>query len=204
MFNEHEITSFLEDPQIFDAVVENRRNFLLQEAKFLEINEHDFLSLIMMAPSVGIAKSNGAVSLFEELALNKMARKMSKGGYFLKQDPVAHAMKYLIKNYEQWEQPFFDVIKLCMVKSFDVQKVQDVELEAEGEKPVITFSQHLMRIPYGFVRFLTSFFLQDENDLIQERQVSQVEYTKILDLAEKLEINEVPAFKSFLKTFIIK
>ena len=50
----------------------------------MDLSEHDFLSLILMTPTVGIALANGSISLFEELALNKMARKMSKGGYFLK------------------------------------------------------------------------------------------------------------------------
>src|SRR5690606_23114387 len=119
MFSENEIATMIEIPEVLDSVTAIRKAFIEKEANFLEISEHDFLSLIMMTPTVGIALSNGTISLFEELALNKMARKMSKGGFFLKVDPVAHAMKFLIKNFTNWELPFYEVIKLCMSKTFD-------------------------------------------------------------------------------------
>ena len=204
MFNEYEIASFLEDPEISDAVAKKKKSFTSSEAEFLEISDHDFLSLIMMTPATGIALSNGNVSLFEELALNKMARKMSKGGYFLKVDPVAHAMKFLIKSYDIWELSFFEVIKLCMAKSFDYKKLQKPDAELDKEVSLYTFAQHLMLVPYGFVRFLSSFFLQDENNVTQERSISKVEYEKIKDMGIKLELDNIPIYQEFLKTFKIK
>lgn len=204
MFNEHEISSFLEDPEVMDEILKKKKDFITSEAKFLEISDHDFLSLIMMTPATGIALSNGSVSLFEELALNKMARKMSRGGYFLKQDPVAHAMKFLIKAYDKWELPFFEVIKLCMKKSFDFKKLARLDSEYNPDAPIMTFAQHLMVVPYGFVRFLSSFFLHDENHVTQERSISKVEYDKIADMGRKLEFDNIPIFQEFLKTFQIK
>ena len=204
MFNEYEIDTLLDDEDILNAVVENRKNFVMKEARFLEISEHDFLSLIMMTPSVGLALSNGNVSLFEELALNKMARKMSKGGFFLKHDPVAHAMKFLIKKYEDWEQPFFKVILLCMNKSFSYDKIKNQEFHSPANDPLRICAHQLMHMPYGFVRFLSSFFLHDENNIVQQREIGTKEYNKILDMSVKLELNECPAFQSFLKTFKVK
>ena len=65
-----------------------------------------------------MALANGSVSLFEELALNKKARKLSKGGYFLKKDPVVYAMKFLLDKYDIWEARFFEVLRLAMGRSF--------------------------------------------------------------------------------------
>ncbi|MGK7390226.1 MAG: hypothetical protein ACNS60_07740 [Candidatus Cyclobacteriaceae bacterium M2_1C_046] len=204
MFNENEISSFLEDAEILNEVLTKKKEFIASEAEFLEISEHDFLSLIMMTPATGIALSNGSVSLFEELALNKMARKMSKGGYFLKLDPVAHAMKFFIKSYEKWESPFFDVIKLCMHKSFDIKQLSELQSARNSDKQMLNFTQHLMSVPYGFVRFLTSFFLHDENNLTRERSISKVEYEKITDMGSKLGFDAIPVYQEFLKTFQIK
>ncbi|MGB3465403.1 MAG: hypothetical protein WBA74_09035, partial [Cyclobacteriaceae bacterium] len=88
MFTEYEIETMVERESILSAVNELKIDFLKTEAPYLEISDHDFLSLVMMTPTVGIALANGSVSLFEELALNRKARKLSKGGYFIKKDPV--------------------------------------------------------------------------------------------------------------------
>lgn len=81
MFTEYEIASMIEIPDIHEATMALKKDFIRNEAPYLEISDHDFFSLVMMAPTVGIALANGSVSLFEELALNKKARKLSKGGY---------------------------------------------------------------------------------------------------------------------------
>ncbi len=96
MFTEYEVELMIEDPKIQEATFELKKDFIKTEAPYLEISDQDFFSLVMLSPTVGIALANGSVSLFEELALNKKARKLSKGGYFLKKDPVVYAMKYLI------------------------------------------------------------------------------------------------------------
>lgn len=204
MFNEHEINFFLQEPQIQALVIDTRKKFILSEAEFLEIGDHDFLSLIMITPSTGIALANGNVSLFEELALNKMARKMSKGGFFLKKDPVAHAMKFLIKDYNHWEVPFLEVIKQCIKYSLKDKDLMVKSAEENAGEPVNNFVQHLMNTPYGFVRFLTLFLLHDEKSLMQQRPISKVEYEKILDLINKLGIDTYPVVHSFIKTFSVK
>jgi hypothetical protein len=204
MFNEHEIDYFLQEPEIQALVTDTRKKFILREAEFLQIGDHDFLSLIMITPSTGIALANGNISLFEELALNKMARKMSTGGYLLKKDPVAHAMKFLINDYDNWEMPFLEVIKRCLNYSFDPADLERIPAQTDGDDPIRIFVQHLMKAPYGFVRFLTSFFLHKESHLIHERHISKVEYNKILDLLGKLELDHYPVTRSFVKTFKVK
>ncbi|HNP17100.1 MAG TPA: hypothetical protein PKL31_01595 [Fulvivirga sp.] len=203
MFSENEIATMIEIPEVLDSVTAIRKAFIEKEANFLEISEHDFLSLIMMTPTVGIALSNGTISLFEELALNKMARKMSKGGFFLKVDPVAHAMKFLIKNYADWELPFYEVIKLCMSKTFDKNSLKKTG-EIDESNLIIGFARELLQAPYAFVRFLTSFFLHDEAEIVEARSISKVEYDKIIDIGNKLEMSQYTVFNSFCKTFEVK
>ncbi|MDH5474541.1 MAG: hypothetical protein OEX22_02500 [Cyclobacteriaceae bacterium] len=203
MFTESEIATLLEIPEVTDAVINAKEDFRSNQVEYLELSDHDFLSLIMMTPTIGIALANGSISLFEELALNKMARKMSKGGYFLKTDPVAHGMKYLIKDYEKWELPFFEVIKVIMQKSFDRKAVLAFDKNFK-EESVRSFAHELLNMPFIFVRFITSFFLHDESDIVETRSVSKVEFEKIEDIGVKLEILEFNFFKSFCKTFHIK
>ncbi|MEQ8927522.1 MAG: hypothetical protein RLO81_17025 [Fulvivirga sp.] len=203
MFTENEVAIMIDIPEVLDAVVAARKEFIGNEANFLEISEHDFLSLIMMTPTVGIALSNGTISLFEELALNKMARKMSKGGFFLKIDPVAHAMKFLIKAFDKWELPFYEIIKICMAKTFDSSTLRKVGAD-QGDYNLTTFAQELMQVPYAYVRFLSSFFLHDEAEIVDERSISKVEFEKIQDIGNKLELSDHLVFASFCKTFNVK
>ncbi|MDH5381520.1 MAG: hypothetical protein OEW75_11740 [Cyclobacteriaceae bacterium] len=202
MFTEYEVQTFLEIPEITSATEELRRQFIKSEAPYLEISTHDFLSLILMTPAVGIAYANGSISLFEEISLNKMARKMSKGGYFWKSDPVARAMKFFIKSFDKWEDRFMLAIKLCMNKSFDAEKV---EANSEDKIPDFeSFSKELMGTPNILVRYLTAFFLYGENEIVEVHSISKVEYEKVLDIGKRLEIDHLHVFKSFLTTFKVK
>lgn len=198
MFSENEIATMVEIPEVLEAITAVRKDFITNEANFLEISEHDFLSLIMMTPTVGMARANGSISLFEELALNKMARKMSKGGFFLKIDPVAHAMKFLIKNYEAWEGKFFDVIKLCMRHTFDTEELKN---KGDANQP---FAKAVMSAPYAFVGFISSFFLPGDAHVADEHSISKVEFEQIKDIGTKLELNEYALFNSFCNTFTVK
>lgn len=203
MFSENEIATIIEIPEVLDEVIKLRKEFIETEANFLEISEHDFLSLIMMTPTVGVALANGTISLFEELALNKMARKMSKGGFFMKVDPVAHAMKFLIKSFDKWELPFLEVIKIAMKQTCDLKSLKLNNANDEDDK-IIGFARELMHAPYAFVRFMTSFFLHDEAEIVEERAISSVEFDKIQDIGNKLEISQYLVFTLFCKTFELR
>ncbi|MEM1406576.1 MAG: hypothetical protein AAGG59_07370 [Bacteroidota bacterium] len=203
MFSENEIATMIEIPAIQEVTATVKNDFINQEANFLEISDHDFLSLIMLSPAVGVALANGSISLFEELALNKMARKMSKGGYFLKMDPVAHAMKFVIKNFQKWEPIFFDVVVKCMDSTIDRKVLMEIDGQDLGD-PIKDFARDLMTVPYIFVRFLSTMVLNDESDIVEHRSISKVEFEKIQDIGAKLDIHETPVFKSFCGTFEVK
>ncbi len=198
MFTEYEAELMIENPKIQEATFELKKDFVKTEAPYLEISDQDFFSLVMMAPTVGIALANGSVSLFEELALNKKARKLSKGGYFLKKDPVVYAMKYLIKNYTVWEDKFFNVIKISMGESCDIESM------TTGRGGVATYKQAVMQTPYIMIRFMASFFLNEDEDIINSRSMVLKDYEKLIDIGHKLDLDRIPVYQMFTKTFTVK
>lgn len=203
MLTEYEIETMLEVPAILEATQRLKKEFIRSDAPYLEISDHDFFSLIMLAPTVGVALANGSVSLFEELALNKKARKASKGGYFLKKDPTVYAMKFLLKNYDKWEARFFDVLKIAMEHSFGIDRLK-VDSPADAEVSYDDYKREVLHSPYILIRFISSFFLQDDEDIIQKRSVNKTDYERLLDIGRKLDLHKVPVFDKFCKTYKVR
>ncbi len=203
MFTEAEIGALIDNPKIQDAVQSIKKEFKKDEAPFLEISDHDFFCLILMMPSVAIALAKGSVSLMEEVALQKKARTVSKGGHFLKKDPVVYALKFLIKNPGKWEKPFYEIIRLAMEQSFDLSIITDDSpyLESISDSE---FHRLLFNAPYIFIRFMNAFFWDESQELlIEKRPISQVEYDKVISIGKNLGLNKTLIFKKFLDNFIV-
>ena len=202
MFTEYEIETMVEIPEIMEANVELKKEFLKTEAPYLEINDHDFFSLVMMAPTIGIALADGNISLFEEIALNKKARKLSKGGYFLKKDPVVYAMKFLIKNYFNWEDKFFKVLKVAMDKACDLSSVTQRKIDTSGEVDYQTYKREVLNSPYILIRFIASFFLENDEDIINaNHKIGKEEFQRMELIGGKLELDKIVVFQMFCQTF---
>lgn len=204
MLTSNEISIILEDPEVLEVVQQLKHDFREREAPYLDISDHDFLSLIIMMPSIAISLAAGDLSLLEEMALNKKARTISNGGYYLKKDPVVYAMKFLIGNAAEWEDRFLSTIKMLMEKTFDRTLINDDDTDhskiSESE-----FKRRLMNAPYMFIRFLHSFFWDDTHeDLSDRRQISKVEFAKVKEIGEKLDLSKTIIFKKFLDTFDVK
>jgi hypothetical protein len=203
MFSENEVATLAEIPEIAEKVRPLKMEFIDSEASFMDISDHDFLALILMTPSVGVALANGSVSLFEELALNKMARRMSLGGFFLKIDPVVHAMNLLIKNFDSWESRFYEVIRFTMDVTID-KTMLEAEERHDFQDEMKMFAYDLMTVPYIFVNFLNSFVLSDESLTVGVRSISRVEFEKLQFIGERLALAKYPVFQTFLNTFEVK
>lgn len=204
MFTENEVSALLNYPGILEEITVLKQKFIDEEAEYLEIEEHDFLSLMLLTPSIGIALSNGSVSLFEEMVLNKKARKLSKGGYWMKQDPVVFAMDHLIKCYDKWAPVFYEHINKIMHKTVDVKSLHDenfsVENTSESEQCI-----QVLKSPFIIVRYLTSFFMNDEEeDFLALQKISQIEYDRVNEIAEQLGIINLPIYKIYLSKLVIK
>ncbi|WP_420581616.1 hypothetical protein [Reichenbachiella sp.] len=203
MFTEYEIETLIENEVIKKATFELKKEFIKNEAPYLEISDQDFFSLIVMAPTVGVALANGSVSLWEEMALNKKARKLSKGGYFMKKDPVVFGLKYLIKQYDNWEEEFLKIIRLTMEECFDVARLE-ADFDTNKKVTESEYRDEVLKSPYIFIRFLSSFFLNDDEDIISPRKISKVDFGRVQSIGEKLGLHKIPLFHYFCSTFIVK
>ncbi|MEO9873167.1 hypothetical protein [Ekhidna sp.] len=202
MFTEYEIESMLEYSEVKEAALTLKKDFLKTEAPYLEIGDEDFFSLIVMAPTIGIAMADGKITLFEEMALNKKARKLSKGGYFMKKDPVVYAMKFLIKNYYNWSDKFMDVLKTTIQVTCDLDNTIKTPLDAKAEVDYHEYRQAVLHSPYLLIRFIASFFLDNDEDIINKNHtIGKSEFQRMMLIGERLELDRVPVFQMFSKTF---
>ncbi len=204
MFTEYEIDTMMEIREIQEATFELKKYFIKNEAPYLELSDHDFFSLVMMTPMVGIAKADGTISLFEELALNKKARKLSKGGYFMKKDPVVYGMKFVIKKYEDWEDNFFELLNKTMHKTFDMKALETNELPPD-KVSYEDYKREVLITPYILIRFMSSFFLENDEDIINsKRTIGRSEYKAMQRIGEKLGMDKLRVFQYFMKTYDVK
>lgn len=202
MFTEYEIETMVEYPEVLEATLELKKDFLKAEAPYLEIGDEDFFSLIIMTPTIGIAMADGTISLFEEMALNKKARKLSKGGYFMKKDPVVYAMKFLIKNYYNWSDRFFDVLKKTIQVTCKLDDMETTKFDPESEVDYKLYKKAVLESPYLLIRFISSFFLENDEDIINSNhKIGKTEYQRLELIGEKLELDKVPVFQMFCQTF---
>lgn len=203
MLTERELVTIMEDQEVLDATMALKTNFISTESEFLDISDDDFISLVLLAPSVGVALANGSISLYEELSLNKKARRLSRGSYFLKKDPIVRALQFLIKNFDKWEDQFYSLIKMAMFSTFKKNQVI-LQTLRNPEASTGDLGRDMLNAPYIFVKFITFLFMEEEEDVMQQRSISQVEYDKVIEIGKKLTIDEVPAFQLFCRTFIIR
>lgn len=202
MFTEYEIESMIEYPEVKEMTVTLKKDFLKTEAPYLEISDEDFFSLIIMAPTIGIAMADGKITLFEEMALNKKARKLSKGGYFMKKDPVVYAMKFLIKNYYEWQDKFYEVLKATIKITCGLDSLNLKPFNENDEVDYHEYREAVLHSPYLLIRFISSFFLENDEDIINENhKIGKSEYDRMIMIGEKLDLNHMSVFKMFCKTF---
>ena len=67
------------------------------------------------------------------------------------------------------------------------------------------FTREVLRTPYILIRFIASFFLENDEEIISsKRHLRQSEYNRMLEIGNALGLGSVPVFHMFLKTFEIK
>ncbi|MGL1885197.1 MAG: hypothetical protein OCD76_01685 [Reichenbachiella sp.] len=203
MFTEFEIETLIEIEVVQKATFELRKEFIKKEAPYLELSDQDFFSLIMMSPTIGVALADDNVSFFEEMAMNKKARKLSKGGFFFQKDPVVFAMKYLLKNYNNWEDKFLHVIRVAMESSFDVKGMEE-DYDREMKVTTTDYRNEILHSPYIFIRFLSSFFVDDDEDIFSVRTMDKVDFERMLSIGKKLGFDKIPLFHHFSSTIEVK
>ncbi len=203
MLTGRDINILLEDQVIRNATKELKLKFIMTEAEFLTISDHDFLALVFLTPSLQIAAADKGISLREEINLNRKARKLSSGNGMFRTDPVVHAMKYLIKNLPNWEESFINLIRLCMDVVFSKNShVRDLIYDPD----ITQFNSPTayMEIPYVFVQFVSSLFLKADQHLDEKKCIKACEYQEVKKIGARLGLTTVPLFTKFCDTYVVK
>ncbi|WMN11109.1 hypothetical protein QYS49_37230 [Marivirga salinae] len=198
MFTEAEIAVIIENQEIEKITEALRKDFLEKTAPYFEISNHDFLSLILLSPVVGKAMANNNISFKEEMSLQKKARKLSKGGFFLSKDPVADCMKFLIKKFDQWEDEFYGTINKIFHILFEKETID------KANDTTKSYQIRVMEAPYILVRFISSMFLEREEDILNPGKIRNIEFDKIKSIGMKTGLSELTIFNEFLEAFEVK
>jgi hypothetical protein len=198
MFTEAEIAVIIENQEIEKITDQLRKDFLEKTAPYFEISNHDFLSLILLSPVVGKAMANNNISFKEEMSLQKKARKLSKGGFFLSKDPVADCMKFLIKKFDQWEAEFYIAINKIFNILFEKETID------RANDTTIAYQIRVMQAPYILVRFISSMFLEREEDILNPGKIREMEWQKIKSIGDKTGLSNLNLFNEFIKAFEVK
>ena len=203
MITDSELVVLMEDQEVLKSVLKLKTDFLTSEMDFIHMGDDDFVSLVLLTPSIGIALANDSISLYEELMLNRKARKLSRGSYFLKIDPISPAVTYLIENFEVWEDRFYDLIRLMLHATL---KESPVISDALFNKDAGTGSlgRDILNAPYIFVKFLGFLFVEDVDDLLNTRGIEEAELDKVKYIGGKLNIANAPVFQKFCESFELR
>ncbi len=198
MFSEAEIAVINDNKDVQKVVETLKVAFLKKEAEYFEISPHNFLSLIFLSTAVGKAMANDSISFGEEMSLQKKARQLSKGGFFLTKDPVADGMKYLIKSFSDWENEFYKAIYDIFHILFDEATIE------RANNPDLGYEDRVMNAPYLMVRFLSSLFLERDDDILNPGKIKKIEYEKIKEIGKKIGFSELHIFEEFLNKYELK
>lgn len=203
MITGSELITLVRDVEFFTAMQNLKKDFLKVDPAFMDLSDDDFISIILIAPSIGIALANGSVSHYEEITLRRKARKLSRRSFFQKNDPLAPALKYLSYNFSEWENRFYELIKLTMHSSL---KANNVILKTLKDPNSLTgdLKRDILNAPFIFVKFISFLFMEEDDDLLNERSIAEVELEKIKLIGKALEIDNVPIFNAFCESFVVR
>lgn len=202
MFTEIEIASFVQSDAIKQEVLQLRKDFIQKEAPYMELEEHDFLSLIMLTPVIDLILLDKEISFWEEMKINAKARKMSKGGFVLSHDPVVYATKYYVKKFDEWKGSFYAALKVVIYTLVEKDKMLHPVNVAKDVDHILRAD--LMSAPYILVRFLSAFFVGHDEDVLKVQTVSRQYLDKVIEIGKRLELDEVPAYQDFLANYQVK
>ncbi len=203
MLTDSELIVLMHDQEVLKAVLKLKTDFLTSEMDFMHMSDDDFVSLVLLTPSIGLALANNSISLYEELILNRKARKLSRGSYFLKVDPISPALKYLIENFEVWEERFYNLIKVMLHATLKDSSVISAAL-TNKDSSTGDLGKDLLNAPYIFVKFMGFLFVEDVDDLLNKQGIEQSELDKLRYIGEKLGIDNVPVFQKYCEAFEIR
>ena len=203
MLNESELSILLQNKSVREALDALRSEFFTVYSEIRPLDEKDFFALTLLAPSIAIALANGSISLFEELSLTKKARMLSRQeDIFRTNDPLLAALKQLTKDFKRWENGFYETIKTAMYSSLRENELLWHHLHEE-KSVSNNWKNDALNAPYVLVKFLVLLFSEEEK-INTIPLLSQIEYKKLREIGEKLELGKFPIFESFCAVFDVR
>ena len=155
MLTENEVGQLLDIPEVKQIVHQLHQSFTEEEPELKDISLHDFLSGILLSPSVALAQVDGTTSLFEELSLNKKARRFSKGGFFSQTRSGSAHDHSLAASLSILGTAFFSGAEKH-TENGGSGNLRESEHEKDGMVKPFTV---IMNSSYILIRFLETFFL---------------------------------------------
>lgn len=120
----------------------------------------------------------------------------------MKKDPVVYAMKYIIKSYNKWSDRFYSVLKIALKQALSSEYLNMKEFDASKKVSYTEYKKAILAAPYILIRFISSFFLENDEDIINsDHKLGSNEYQKLLEIGETLELDKIPIFQMFCNTF---
>jgi hypothetical protein len=107
-------------------------------------------------------------------------------------------MKFLIKKFDQWEDEFYAAIKMIFQVLFEKETID------KANDTSVSYEIRVMRAPYILVRFISSLFLEREEDILNPGKLRKIEWEKIKVIGEKTGLSELTLFNEFTEAFEVK
>ncbi len=202
MLTDTEIAILLRDENTYSEVISLKKKILKKDLSLLHIGDDDFVALVLMSPTIGIALANDSLSHFEQTSLLRKARTLSHGGFFHKKDPIIKSLNFLIENFKDWESGCYQLVKVILHNTLSDNKILYDDLK-KPEYSTGEFEKDILNAPYIFIKLLTFLFLIGEDDILNIGMIHRIEYKKILTIGEELDLNNMPIFKSFCDAFTV-
>ena len=202
MLSENEVEQLISIPEVNEIVRQLYQEMAKEESAIQGIGIHDFFSGMLVSPSIAMARVDGATSLIEELTINKKARRISKGGFFLTQDPVVKLVGIMQNRWDIWESKLLG--GLSKVVAFVTPEItEDASLKRPSDCGN-SFFLAILRSSYLLVRLIETFFLPEGEVITNTKVISKNEFQKMIDIGAQLKLDNVFTFQSFIKTFEVK
>ena len=202
MLSENEVEQLISIPEVNEIVRQVYQEMAKEESAIQGIGIHDFFSGMLVSPSIAMARVDGTTSLIEELTINKKARRISKGGFFLTQDPVVKLVGIMQNQWDIWEYRLLD--GLSKVVAFVTPELGENSSSNKRMEEGNSFFLDILRSSYLLVRLIETFFLPEGEVITNTRKISKNEFQKMIDIGAQLKLDNVYTFQSFIKTFEVK
>ncbi|MDE0470844.1 MAG: hypothetical protein OXH57_02795, partial [Ekhidna sp.] len=74
--------------------------------------------------------------------------------------------------------------------------------DSNKETDYLEFKKVVLESPYIVIRFIASFFLENDEDIINDKhKIGKAEYQRLLTIGEKLGLDKIPVFQMFCQMF---